>query len=447
MIGRHNLKIGESAYYLIVAFYGLAFLFRQYAHLQDYAQWVYSGVILNGKLLGLSLPAYSCRLYPVPNSSTTFLIAALSLIVKAALAAKLLVVLYLVLFAWIVMAINKQLQAGQHVQKSLIILSTIIISSSFWNGYMNYQLALLLFAGFYLIRLKGRDSLFITTIFGIAIFFSHAAVFAVFFIYVFLCHFSLKNPDRRLFALLPPSVLTLWYLYGNFLRGGEGEGMALTSPVGAGVVNFVMYKAYTYLKAGPFQNFILPSKQSYLEGCDGVYFLFIFISALFLVLLFLNIAHGLYGKLTGKSKFDRDLVFFAIVFLSYLIFPPKLLNVVNIGERFLMIGLMFLLFRVTFNRRLLCILTVISVMFTAYNIVFLSTGDQAGAGRVQSDTSSVPENGRLSKEFQSLYTRTKHKYLNHRIFDGADHYRAIVEDDFTKGVFPTGIIIYHNDNP
>ncbi len=447
MIGQNRIGFGESAYYLIVVFYGLAFLLQQYVHLQDYAQWVYSGVILNGKLLGLSLPAYSCRLYPVPNSLTTVFIAVLLFIFKAGFAAKLLVVLYLSLFAWIVMAVNKHLYPGQHVQKSLIILSTVIISSSFWNGYMNYQLALLIFAGYYLIRLKGRDSLFITTVFGIAIFFSHAVVFAVFFIYVFYCHFSLRSPDRRLFALLPPAALTIWYLYENFLRGGGGDGMALTSPINEGLVNLAMYKVYTFLKAGPFQNFILPNKESYLEGSNGIYYLFIFTSAVFLILLFLNIAHGLYKKSTGKSRPDGDAVFFAIVFLSYLFFPPKLLGVVNLGERLMMIGLMFLLFRVTFNRRLLSIPVMIAVMFTVYNIVFLSVGDRTGVRPVQSGESQMPETRRLSREFQSLYTVTQHKYLNHRIFEGADHYRAIDEGDFTKGVFPTGLIVYHSEAP
>jgi uncharacterized membrane-anchored protein len=75
MARRRHFNWGESAYYLIVAIYALAFILQHQVHLQDYAQWVYSGVILHGKWLGISLADYSCRLYPVPNSSTTVITA------------------------------------------------------------------------------------------------------------------------------------------------------------------------------------------------------------------------------------------------------------------------------------------------------------------------------------------------------------------------------------
>jgi len=438
-----HLSYGEAAYFGTALLYCALIVLQDFVHLQDYAQWVYSGFILNAKWHGAALPAYIIKSYPVPNSFVTVFIAAVGMIGDVVFASRILIALYIVVFAGLILAINRRTAPEQYLAISFVMLLTIVISSSFWNGYLNYQIGLMFFALHYYLELRRMNSPFTECALSIAVFFSHAAVFAVFFLYAAYRHISEKRIDLRLAALLPSAVLTLWFLYGHFALDSDMATVALASPIKGGLVTLVQYKAYTFLKTGPFQNFILADGRSFLEGYTGLYYAMIAIGAVFMMLLFLNILANACRQFRLKESRDRTLLFFAVVFASYVFFPPKMLQVVNIGERFMIVGWMFLLFRTTFHRRLITALAVVSVLFAAYNFAFLASGQRAGSQGNDTVASPAIDDGRLSENFRSLYANTSQKYFNHRVYQGVDQYRAIHDGDFTRGVFPTGMIVYH----
>jgi len=441
-----QIRTGHIIYLAIVIIYCLLFLLQEFAHLQDYSQWIFSGVVLNAKMLGTSLPDYTLKTYPVPNSFLTVTIALLLFIFDAFWASKLLVVFYIIMFAGIIYLTCKHTFPKKYLFRSIIIFSTIAISSSFWNGYLNYQFALLLLALYYFLMLKGFDSPIKTLLFSLIIFFSHAAVFMVFFIFVCYRNAPIKKYRIKLLALIPSGLLTLWYLYGSFLIDNNIGNEVLSSPIKGGVTGFLLYKIYTFLKIGPFQNFILADGQSFLEGNTALYCIFILISALTLLVLLFNIFITICQQYRKEKFIKRTVLFFSILFLSYLLFPTKLLQVVNIGERFMIVGLMFLLFNVSLNHRVLASLTVVCIFFTAYNFFFLSTTIESDVVINKNIISQIDNEKLLSEDFQKFYTNTRQKYLNHRIYQGIDHYHAIATNDLTKDIFSTGIVIYSGDN-
>src|SRR5215218_6891846 len=87
-------------YFTIAGAYCLLFLFSVHAYLQDYPGWVYEGVVFHNKLVGGAALPYTFKTYPVPNSTITVLIAALSPLGFNA-AAKLVIVAYIAVSSYL----------------------------------------------------------------------------------------------------------------------------------------------------------------------------------------------------------------------------------------------------------------------------------------------------------------------------------------------------------
>lgn len=408
---------------LMIGGVALALLVLQpFPVLHDYPEWMYQGWLF-GQLLSADTAVtgqYALVDHPVPNSLSQFAIGALSLVLPAVTAARLWLALYLCVAAWLLAVLWRRNADGTQV---FLLLTVVVLGPGFWNGYINFQCALLLFATY---LLCSRRQLGYTLVFSLLIFFSHAAVFAVMAAYCVataLFDRTVTKPARiqLLLALIPSLSLLVWYTLA-LLATYQGSGSA-----SMGFTEWAQYKFYTVAKQGPFHNFILPSGESLLESFDMIYWLgfaanFLFAIGLLLWLLWLiaMLAGRTQNPLRNKQG-GSVLVLAVCIGFCLAVFAltgANTFGVVNLGERFLIVALMLSLLYLRMAQALKVWLAGTAIVVMAYLLVAtLHISRQAPQQYSVERSSDTTE---LADYVDDIYASSRHQYFNHRLFIYAD---------------------------
>lgn len=358
-------------------------------YLLDLPMWVYEGAALRAKVLGEAAGAaalYPLKPYPVPNSASQGMLALLVGPLGAAGAGKAVAAGVLALGLWAVYRLCVRLHGPEGVFRALVLAATVVVSASFWNGYLNFQLGLAVLALYGAVRarhgLAARPSAPVTAAFGVALFFCHSVPFLAFALGAGLE--ALGRRDARLVgALTPAALLSAAYVVGR--RGGEAS---VTEPF-PDLATAVLYKGYTVLKLGPFVHFLRPDGRGTLDGAPLAYAAFAGGAVLVVAVLGGLLLRGAWRLRAGDAPESRAR--FAVVGLALglallaLPVPPVWLSVVNLGERLLAVALLLLVAVVPMPRRALAVLAMAVVPFLVHDAAWLAAREAPSDAAVEAD--------------------------------------------------------------
>ncbi len=394
--------------------------------LHDFPEWVYQGWLFKQLLTqdGATGVRYALVTYPVPNSLSQAGVGLLTMVLEPATAAKIWLSGYL--FGAALMCLNIWYRYKDSSQ--VLLLSVIVFfGPGFWNGYINFQYALLLFALYLSLSAGKRGAGYMTTLLcSLLIFFSHAVVFAIFVCYCVAGAFFRRGDDARnrfysIVVLIPSLLLLGWYcveLMAAF-SAGAADSMSL--------FKWVQYKAYTLAKQGPFHNFILHTGESLLEQADWFYkagFIanFIFAAMLgfwFIWLLWVWLSRHMSPlRHPIPAELSVVLVCISVCFIVYLVAGANTFGVVNLGERFLIVALLMMLLLLRCPAVLQTAMATAAMVFMTYTLaaLYYISGESFQAYAV--DRSSASSD--LSGYVDDIYANTRHQFFNHRLFIYAD---------------------------
>lgn len=405
--------------------------------LHDYPEWMYQGHIAWSLASGEPAFAGTYELVPVPvpNAISHAAIALLNSVVTPVMAGKIWLVVY-VFLALLVAVIGTR----EHRLKGaarLLFLLTIAFGPGFFNGYINFQFGVLFFALF--VVANARRSVAALFLFSLLIYFSHASVFAGFVIYIVVSELFDQRRVAVFGALLPSMLMLCWYSVIKMQQDGH-----FNTSIGS-VFEWLQYKVYTLAKQGPFHNFIQPDGQSLLADAHGIYLAGFAINFLIAVLIgcwFLSIAWAAFrrsdlsisGKKSHNSAGDKSLsVTVCILLFMWLLAGVNTFGVVNLGERFLIVVLVLLLLKLDMPAWLSNIWSVCCVaagIATVVSLVILSNNTQSYAVARSADSNE------LASFVDDIYSNSRHKYFNHRLFIYANLGQYLMDPDQFDGPLP-----------
>lgn len=410
------------------AFIAFMLLFVQpFPILHDYLEWMYQGWLL-GEILGGHIDNnYQLAAWPVPNSLTQFAVAAAAPWVGPVVAGKIWLAGYLVLTTLCSYVAARRCWPQSSGAIHVVLMFTVFFGPGFWNGYSNFQYGLALFLLWWLID-SSRDSrhgLWLL-VFSVLIFFAHAVPFVVLITYVglkFLCRHELPLQRRLkpLMALLPALGLLGWY---SAIKLSATE---LHSEASLGVLQWFQYKVYTVAKQGPFHNFVLADGSSLLTDWHALYLAGFIVN----MLVVLCIALWLFSVVTqaftqrlsvaegvGKKAVTTAALFVVLMCVCYLLPAQKTVGVVNLGERFLIAGLLVALLVFSCPRYVLNAWCLMCLLAGAYSMAAITAISRQDVAVVKS----------ASAAGDAIYANSVHKFFNHRVFIYADRGRFLMAD-------------------
>lgn len=427
----HILAFGVSAFiaYCLV-------VLQTFPILHDFPEWMYQGWIFSALLSG-DEPAVAQSFglvgYPVPNSISQFGIGLLNYGFSPVVAGKVWLGAYLVFASALWFVVSRHNNNRHDGALHLLLTMLITLGPGFWNGYINYQLGLLLFALYlYATVFRGVSSRLWLFVFSLLIFFSHAIVFAVFLLFHVLSVVFAWNKRRWIdFVALAPSVLLLiWYSMFKLASSDAYSSQAL------GLVKFVQYKAYTMAKQGPFHNFIGHDGQSLLEGRDVLYqfgFAVNFFVALVLVLWFVSLGRALLrGETKTQVRFDIGRFHWPVILslfilaTGFLLGGKNLFGLVNPGERLLIVALVMALMFYRPPLSALNTLTAASAIFSVY--LMMATFNITKQPLESYSVARSADTSNLQQYVGDIYANSRHKYFNHRLYIYADRGIELTRD-------------------
>lgn len=394
--------------------------------LHDYPEWMYQGWVAHHLLFGdaTAVSPFALSHYPVPNSITHFAIAVLNNFLSPIAAGKTWLACYLLYASVLWTLLARRLHSGCDGAVNLLLMVTITFGPGFWNGYANFQFALLLWGTYLLLMQLRRDGPWVHLLLSLLIFFAHAAVFIAFAGLVTARVLLGRLSWRQLVMLMPTIVLFLWYLAATVKVDEIGALNAL------GLMEWVQYKVYSVAKQGYFHNFILSDGSSLLDSAHGLYLAGVGVNLAVVLVLGMWLLHQVWqfvraGALTGRSSAYRalDARAFALtlftLLLLFLLAGKDNFGVVNLGERFLIAALVLAM--VCFNypvplRRVWTALAAVGAAYTMAAILVVSNLPVEPYAVVRSTTSST-----LDGAIGDIYANSRHKLFNHRIYIYADH--------------------------
>lgn len=415
--------------FAVTGFIGYCLLVLQsFPILHDFPEWMYQGWIFS-KLISGSEAAivqnFELVSHPVPNSISQLAMGLLNFALSPVVAGKVWLGFYLVFAASLWFMVSRHKAVTYDGALNLLLTMLITLGPGFWNGYINYQLGLLFFALYiYVTLLRGVQSRLWLFFFSLLLFFSHAAVFAVFLIFngLTIAFSADKRRWSQLIALVPSVLLLLWY---TVIKLGNGE----TYPAqGMGIVQWIQYKAYTLAKQGPFHNFIQHDGKSFLEDLNLFYqigFVANFLVVLCLVLWFCCLVWALltaklnnwYRYQDNRSHWPVTLCVMAVL-VAFLFGGQNSFGVVNPGERFLIVGLLLVLMLYRPPAFAVAGLTVVCAVFSIY--LMIATWSLSGQSLESYSVAKSADTKDLQAYVGDIYANSRHKWFNHRLYLYAD---------------------------
>ena len=183
--------------------------------MQDFNEWIYQGWIIGQLLRGGDI-GFAVKPWPVPNAAGQVLLGLLNLPLGARAAGIAYATLYLGGFTWLAWRL-----AQRDPARFLLILLISGINSPYWQGYANSQLGVVLFMLHLLRQRAGGSGELWDLVLGLAMFFCHAVMLAVFALYVGLRALRERHVIRAIGVLAPPFGLLAWYLVRDDNYGEE----------------------------------------------------------------------------------------------------------------------------------------------------------------------------------------------------------------------------------
>jgi hypothetical protein len=274
---------------------------------------------------------------PVPNMLSQFFLMGGAWAFGPFWAAKLLVALYCAAAIWICGRAAKRFAPGNAAPLFVLLLGIAGFNSCFWHGYMNFQIALLLILLYVELTEERPPDAALVFGFSVFLFSCHASMFAAFVLIVLVREW--RREDRwRIYASLLPSVGLLgFYLWER----GRKTSATAHSHFG-GLATQLAYKGYTFLKLGPFHNFVIANGQS-AKRLPALYAGGIALNIVFFCCLLAVLLTGLRRLLREHRLPQPTLLIWGGLSLLFLLLPSDLAEVVNLGERFLLLLVVLIL--------------------------------------------------------------------------------------------------------
>jgi hypothetical protein len=381
--------------------------------LHDYPEWMFQGWLLESILAGQPDGDYQLAGWPVPNSLTQFALALMSAIISPIAAGKIWLAAYLIVGFICCHRAARLCWPSHSGTISLILVATVLLGPGFWNGYINYQVGLVLLLVGWLGWQWGGRTVWLLII-SLLVFFAHAASYAALVaavgVVVVAGAASFRQRVSMLIALLPSLLLMAWYLGVKLANSA----VSLEAPLS--LVQWFGYKAYTVAKQGPFHNFVIADGTSMLQQWHWVYLAGALINGLMLLVVTLWFAVLCWQwlrrrlEMSAPVSHDRPMVVLLLTLALIILFLLPGRNnfgVVNLGERFLIPLLGFGLLAFACPPLLLrtwALLCTVAAGLVVGPLLLISSHNVVAYTGPDSD----------------IYAASRHKYFNHRIFIYAD---------------------------
>ena len=294
--------------------------------LQDFNEWIYQGWIVGQILRGGDIP-FEVKPWPVPNAAGQVLLGLLNLPLAPRAAGIAYATLYLGGFTWLAWRLAER-DGRSDPATFLLMLLIGGVNSPYWQGYANSQLGLVLFMLHLLRQRRGRGSGPVwDLVLGLAMFFCHAVMLAVFALFVGLRGWRERRIPQALFVLAPSFALLGWYVLRD---ENYGEYIPL---FGTTVFDFVGYKAYTAAKLGPYHNMVIGGIGD-ADRAPWLYWGGVAVNLAFAVVAVVPLG---FAVLRDVWRGDRSpALLTALICLSaFVVLPSAVFGVVNVGERVL----------------------------------------------------------------------------------------------------------------
>ena len=295
--------------------------------LQDFNEWIYQGWLMGQLFHGAAVP-FEVKPWPVPNAAAQVILGVLNLPLGPRAAGIAYIALYLVGFTWLAAALARH--TGRF-DPATFLLAVLIgaINSPFWDGYANSQLGLLLYM-LHVLRQRrpaGTGPLWDLAM-GLALFFCHAVMLAVFALHTALRAWQQRHLARAATVLTPPFALLAWYLlrddnYGEYIP-----------PFGTTLTDFIAYKAYTAAKLGPYQNLIIGSIGD-ADRAPLLYWSGVAANLTFVLVALVPLTFALLRRLLAGDRSPAMLTAAACL-AGFAVLPSAMFGVVNVGERLML---------------------------------------------------------------------------------------------------------------
>ncbi len=416
----------------LFAFYAVIILVhRQPPLLGDLSDWTYSGVLVARHMHGLPDPLHSIRFYPVPNTTNTLLLAVLSYFVRWQLAVRVYLLLQLVLSYYAMRALARAADAPTWVW--LVAPGAVFFGINFWYGLFAFQMGVCFVFLLVAMLLRRLDDDLPDWPIGamlVLLFYTHMVTFTLALVLLFFFALQSQRP-RILWQAALPLLLVVVYTVCRFASGNPDSGVGPPRALDTGSGLFWAYKMNTFAKSFGFVNPTAWSHSVALASEDRSLFLFLF--AVDLVLCF-ALAALFFKNLFMRDAADR-LPFLrltiALTIPVYLLLPTSLLGIADPGSRVMQSSFWLLLMvcraNGPFTRSLARIAAAASLLLAlsgAYLFVHLPWTRQA--------------------QFTPAHLPHTVEQFGKAPYDAAaDLYEALDRGDFTRAVFPTGILNNH----
>lgn len=293
--------------------------------LQDFNEWTYQGWLVGQILRGADIP-FGLKPWPVPNAAVQLILGGLNLPLGPRAAGLAYLTLYLAGMTWLATAIAR---AQGRFDPATFLLALLIggINSPYWDGYANSQLGTALYLVHVLRQRRGPTRPAWDIAMGLALFFCHAVLLAVFALHTVLHAWQQHRLLRAAMVLAPPFALLGWYLLQDDTYGEP------IPPFGSSVFEFLAYKAYTTAKSGPYQNFILGGLGD-ADRAPALYWPGVAANLAFALVALAPLAWALLDRVRRGDRSPALLTALACL-AGLAVLPSALFGVVNVGERLL----------------------------------------------------------------------------------------------------------------
>lgn len=423
-------------------------------YLHDFAEWMYQGQIIKNFIVDpAAVSRFTLATYPVPNSLASALLAGLSFVFAPIWAGK--VFLMLMLAGWylvIALFTRRFVEKQWRTAATLVLYVSTALATFFWYGFISYQLALLFLTWFFACYREDTSASVIAA-FAVVIFFSHAIIFLVFGLFLGV-RLLLKWNWSVVMALLPAAFLSLWFLVGRHIADVEPQKI---DAIWNGWREIFIYKLGYPAMLGPFKNFLLPDGSSVFESYTWIYWLGFFINfavvATFGILVLTVLQKFLKQDLpsNGESPLLQNTCAITIVLLIlfYLFAPYHFFGVVNAGGR-VIVPLLLMTFMLGGNlaRPFVKVVAWPVALFalvtsSSYLYLMLQTR-QPEFSPLASSVASIPASDSVLDFNERLYSSTRYKYFNYRIFAFARRFDQIESEQYRGLTFRHAMLIKYD---
>ena len=417
-------------------------------YLTDVPAWVFGGAMLRAELADPAATPWHLAPHPVPNALAHALAAALLGVLSPQATGAALALAMLIgggAAAWALARAAWPGAPGQAGARAAVLVSCLVVSSSWWNGYVGFQLGVALaFATGALWLRRGRLGPAWTLAASLALFAAHAVPFGALALALGLS--ALRRRDAaELAALVPAGALALWYAAAR-LAGPEAFVPAAET---GGLARALAYKGYTVLKLGPLQRPV---------GLDGAppgqgpgLWIALGLSAVFVAALGVALVRGTAAMAPGGRR--RAAAFAWGLAGVALVMPPFALNVVNPGERLLVLAAGALVALVPLDDRWARVFGVAALLFVADDAAGLwaqrrglapEARAAAYADRAAREAAArgrgpaAPAFGDAAREAAAA---PADRLLVHAVLLHSDLYDAAARRDWSRETFDSGLLV------